>query len=61
MKSYLTTKAAAEKLGISKEWLLILARDRVTPHATIGNALGWDPERLEEVRASIPVRFVHIK
>lgn len=61
MKEYWTTKRTAEQLGISKEWLLILARNRVTPHATIGTALGWDPERLEEVRAAIPAPSTHAK
>ena len=54
MKTYLTTREAAQQLGISKEWLVVLTNQkRVTPHVSVGIAYGWDPERLEEVRASI--------
>lgn len=61
LKRYITTTEAAEKLGISRVWLWLLTKqDRVTAHASIGSTLGWDPERLDEVRAAIPVPYVHV-
>lgn len=51
---FLTTTEAAQKLGISSEWLRMLARrKRVTPHATIGSHYGWSLERLDELAEQI--------
>lgn len=57
MKTYLSSSQMAKRLGVSKEWILLLRKEgRLEPDAAVNKSFGWSEETIEAARSWIRSR-----